>query len=167
RVTIALALLVGCGKSTQDQASTEPKLSETSPAPGAPPANRAASADAKPVKPPAKAAPRGPEHAVYSLVDNRLSAHLTRGGGLLVAAGSAGFAKYLRFANIMKGAKKQWELRQTEGEIRVARLAGKSGSVYVPLTAAQAGRAKVRLRAFAGGESTVSLRVNDGKDING
>jgi choline-sulfatase len=171
RVTIALAfLVVGCGKSTKDQAVTEPKLADPAPAPGAPAANKTAPADGKPVapvRPPTKAAPRGPEHAVYSLVDNRLSAHLTRGGGLLVPAGSAGFAKYLRFANVMKGAKKQFELRQTEGEVRVARLAGKSGTVYVPLTAAQAGRAKVRLRVFANSESTVSLRVNDGKDING
>ena len=83
---------------------------------------------------------RGPEHAVYSLVDNRLSAHLTRGGGLVVAAGSAGFAKYVRFANLMKGGKKPWELRQTEGEVKVARMTGKSGTVFVPLTAAQAGQ---------------------------
>src|SRR5262245_36299323 len=66
----------------------------------------------KPAKAPAKAAPRGPEHAVYSLVDNRLSAHLMRNGGLLVPAGSAGFAKYVRFGNVMNGGKRTWELRQ-------------------------------------------------------
>jgi Sulfatase len=170
RVTIALALLVGCGKSTRDQATTEHNghgISDPAPAPGAPPSNRLAAADAKPVKPPAKAAPRGAERAVYSLVDNRLSAHLTRGGGLLLPAGSAGLAKYVRFANMMKGGKKPWELRQSEGDVRVARLSGKSGTVFVPLTAQQAARAKVRLRAFSGGEGTVSLRVNENKDING
>jgi len=153
----------GCGKSAKEQPTTEPRLSDT----GAPPANRTAAADAKPVKPPPKAPSRGAERTVYSLVDNRLSAHLTRGGGLLVPAGSAGFAKYIRFANVMKGGKKPWELRQTEGEVRVARLTGKSGTVHVPLSAAQAGRAKVRLRAFAKSETTVSLRVNEHKDING
>jgi len=169
RVTIAMAFLAaGCGKNTKDQGSTEPKLAESGTA-GAPVANKAAGGvEARAVKPPEKAAPRGPEHAVYSLVDNRLSAHLTRGGGLVVAAGSAGFAKYVRFANVMKGgAKKAWELRQAEGEVRVARLTGKTGTVFVPLTREQAGRGRVRLRAFARSETTLSLRVNDGKDING
>jgi len=174
-LVLATAAWIACSKTTQDPA---PRIGEA----GAPVSNTAApaargSVDPTPVaaaapapaaRPPGKAAPRGPEHAVYSLVDNRLSAHLSRGGGLLVAAGSAGFAKYVRFANVMKGAsKKAWELRQTEGEVKVARLTGKSGTVFVPLTAAQVGRAKVRLRAFAGSDATISLRVNDHKDING
>ena len=174
RVTIALAVTVAaCGKTPKDQATTEPKVTEpggASPAaPGMPaPGKDAPAAAPRPATPPAKAAARGPEHAVYSLVDNRLSAHLTRGGGLVIPAGSAGFAKYVRFANVMKGgSKKAWELRQTEGEVKVARLTGKTGTVFVPLTAAQAGRAKVRLRAFVKSDTTVSLRVNDNKDING
>src|SRR6185369_14678043 len=128
RVTIVLAVTAAaCGKSTKDPATAEPKVTETGGgtlgAPGTPAAAKAAPvAEPSPVKPPAKAAARGPEHAVYSLVDNRLSAHLTRGGGLVIPAGSAGFAKYVRFANVMKGgAKKAWELRQTEGEVKVAR----------------------------------------------
>ena len=177
RVTIVLAIAVAaCGKSTKDPATTEPKLAETGGgvagvpgAPGTPAANKAAPvAEPRPAKPPAKAAARGPEHAVYSLVDNRLSAHLSRGGGLVVPAGSAGFAKYVRFANVMKsGSKKAWELRQSEGDVKVARLTGKTGTVFVPLTAAQAGRPSVRLRAFVKDNTTVSLRVNDNKDING
>src|SRR6266568_8875753 len=35
------------------------------------------------------------DHAVFNLVDNRLLAHVQRGGGILAVAGSAGFAKYL------------------------------------------------------------------------
>jgi arylsulfatase A-like enzyme len=171
RVTIALAFTVAaCGKTTKDQATTEPKVTETGGGSPGMPAMPAADKPAppRPVTPPAKAVARGPEHAVYSLVDNRLSAHLTRGGGLVVPAGSAGFAKYVRFANVMKGgSKKAWELRQAEGEVKIARLTGKTGTVFVPLTAAQAGRAKVRLRAFAKSDTTVSLRVNDNKDING
>ncbi len=167
RVTLALACaVVGCSKSTKDSATSEAKTTEpTAPVAGAPGA--APAGDSKPARPPAKAAARGPEHAVYSLVDNRLSAHLTRGGGLVVAAGSAGFAKYTRFANVMKGgSKKAWELRQSEGDVKVARLNGKSGTVFVPLTAAQVARPKLRLRAFAKAETTVSVRVNDNKDIN-
>jgi len=173
RVTIVLAFaVVACGKSTKDQATTEPKVVETgggsAGAAGTPAPAKPAAAAARPATPPAKAAARGPEHAVYSLVDNRLSAHLTRGGGLVIPAGSAGFAKYVRFANVMKsGSKKAWELRQTEGEVKVARLTGKTGTVFVPLTPAQAGRPKVRLRAFAKADTTVSLRVNDNKDVNG
>ncbi|HEY0481854.1 MAG TPA: sulfatase [Kofleriaceae bacterium] len=168
-LAIALALLVaGCGKTPpREQATTEPKPADSaqSRTPGAP--MRTAADERKPVTPPVKAASRGPEHPVYSLVDNRLSAHLTRGGGLVVAAGSAGLAKYVRFANLMKGAKKSWELRQMEGEVKVARLIGKAGTLFVPLTAAQAGHGSVRLRAFARTDTTVSLKVNDGKDING
>src|SRR3954468_13322878 len=136
---VALAAVVvasGCGKNTRERTPAEPRLTESQALPGTPGAPSASPGEHAPAKPPVKAPSRGPEHAVYSLVDNRLSAHLSRGGGLVVPAGSAGFAKYLRFANVMKGAKKQWELRQTEGEVRVARLAGKSGTLYVPLTAA-------------------------------
>ena len=104
---------------------------------------------------------------MYSLVDNRLSAHLSRGGALVVPAGSAGFAKYTRIGNLLKGAKKSWDLRQNEGEVKVARMTGKSGSVFVPLTAAQAARNVVRMRVFASDAGTVSLKVNDHKDVNG
>jgi arylsulfatase A-like enzyme len=168
RVTIALAFLVACGKTTNDQATTEPKVAETGG--GTPAASGGLAANKAPLanRRPAKAAARGPEHAVYSLVDNRLSAHLARGGGLVVPAGSAGFAKYVRFANVMKGAsKKSWELRQAEGGVKVARLTGKTGTVFVPLTAAQAGRGTVRIRAFVAADTTISLRINDNKDING
>jgi arylsulfatase A-like enzyme len=159
-LVLAVVTVIACGKSTKDPALTEPKVAGTTAPVARPPATE--------VTPPPKAAPRAPDHPVYSLVDNRLSAHLTRGGGLVVPAGSAGFAKYVRFANVMKGAsKKAWELRQTEGEVKVTRLTGKSATVFVPVTAAQAGRAKVRLRAFTAGDMTVSLRVNDHKDING
>jgi arylsulfatase A-like enzyme len=153
----ALFALAACGKD-KDASSAE---AAPAPAAGTPATAKA------PAKAPVKAPPRGPEHAVYSLVDNRLSGHLMRSGGLLVPAGSAGFAKYVRFGNLMKGGKKLWELRQTEGETKVARIAGKSGTVFVPLTAAQAGRNTLRFRAFATQDGAVSVRVNENKDING
>ncbi len=169
RLVVTSALLslslFACGKSTKEQPSTtaESKVTES----GAPAKTAAAGSPEKPVTAPAKAADRGPERAVYSLVDNRLAAHLTRGGGLLVNGGSAGMAKYMRFGNMMsKDAKKAWNLRQTEGDVKVARLTGKTGSVFVPLTAAQAGRGTVRARIFAPGEGALSLKVNEGKDIN-
>ncbi|MDB4958664.1 MAG: sulfatase [Myxococcales bacterium] len=158
RIVVCVALAcAACGKSTKEPAATEPKVTDVA-QPGAP-ANKAPE---KPAAPPVKAASRGPERPVYSLVDNRLSAHLSRGGGLLLPAGSAGFAKYVRIANMMrKDAKKSWDLRQTEGEIKVARLTGKSGAVFVPLTAAQAGRSTLRIRAFAKADGVISVRINN------
>ncbi|HEY0191002.1 MAG TPA: sulfatase-like hydrolase/transferase [Kofleriaceae bacterium] len=153
RVTLALAVAAAaCTKSPGDPP-------EAKPAPHQPVPSTAPSAPG--------AAARGPEHAVYSLVDNRLSAHLHRGGGLVIAAGSAGFAKYVRFPNVMKGGKKAWELRQTEGDVKVARLTGKVGTVFFPLTAAEAGRGKLRLRAFSKSDGNISVKVNDNKDVNG
>lgn len=84
----------------------------------------------------------------------------------MVAAGSAGFAKYTRIGNQLSGRKQGWELRQTKADVKVARMTGKSANVYVPLTAAAASRPTVRLRAFAAGTMTLSLRVNDHKNIN-
>lgn len=161
RLLVVALLAAACGKGTKDQASTttDPKVQES----GTP-------AAIKPGKPgdtktePVKAAARGPERAVYSLIDNRLSAHLTRGGGLLVPAGSAGFAKYTRFARA--GTKRAWELRQLDGDVKVAKLSGKTATVFAPLTAAQAGRNVVRVRVKQAEEATLSLRVNENKDIN-
>lgn len=150
----ALFALAACGKNKDASSSAE-----AAPAPG--------TATAAAAKAPAKAPSRGPERPLYSLVDNRLSGHLTRNGGLLVPAGSAGFAKYVRFGNMMKGGKRTWELRQSEGGTKVARINGKSGTVFVPLTAAQAGRNTLRIRAFAAADGAISVRVNENKDING
>jgi arylsulfatase A-like enzyme len=154
---LILTTIAACGKSASP--TTESKVAES-------PGVGGAAAPPKPT-PPVKAASRGPERVVYSLVDNRLSAHLTRGGGLVVPGGSAGFAKYVRFANVMgSSSKKPWEMLQSEGSIKVARAEGKTAGIYVPLTAAQAGRSTVRLRLNQKAEGTVSLRVNDNKDIN-
>lgn len=150
----ALFALAACGKNKEASSSAE-----AAPAPAA--------ATPAVAKPPAKAPSRGPERALYSLVDNRLSAHLTRNGGLLVPAGSAGFAKYVRFGNVMNGGKRTWELRQSEGGVKVARMSGKNGTVFVPLTAAQAARNTLRIRAFSAADGAISVRVNENKDING
>jgi arylsulfatase A-like enzyme len=173
RAVVAALALCACGKSSSKEPSpAEPKATDVAAAgtPSSPttqPATIKNQTSDKPAAPTAKAPARGPEHAVYSLVDNRLSAHLARGGGLFVPAGSAGFAKYVRIGNVMKGVKKSWDLRQSEGEIKVARMTGKSGSIFVPLTGTQAGRTTVRLRAYSQDGGTLSLRVNEHKDING
>src|SRR6188472_4391162 len=113
RVAVAIALfaLAACGGKDKPESSAE-----------ASPATGSAAAVAKPAKAPEKAASRGPEHPVYSLIDNRLHGHLRRGGGIVVPGGSAGMAKYVRFGNVMHSAKKTWELRQTHDDAKVARL---------------------------------------------
>ncbi len=122
---------------------------------------------AAPSKPPAQAPSRGPERAVYSLVDNRLSAHLARGGALVVPAGSAGFAKYVRFGNTREIKQLAWELRKTQGDVKVAHLTGKSGKVEVPLTAAQVQAGVIRVRAYSEKDQPFSVRVNDNGDVSG
>ncbi len=108
----------------------------------------------------ARAPSRGPEHAVYSLVDNRLAAHEQRGGGLLVNGGTAGFAKYLRFR--FKGP--DWKLDQTVNGERAATMEGTTGRLSVPLTAAQAkGDVRVRLHVHNDAARRVGLRVNGEK----
>src|SRR5438270_6581479 len=96
RAVVAVLALCACGKSSKEPSAAEPKATDVSGgAAGAPAAQTTTKPPAdKPPAPAAKAPARGPEHAVYSLVDNRLSAHLARGGGLFVPAGSAGVAKY-------------------------------------------------------------------------
>jgi hypothetical protein len=99
----------------------------------------------KPGKPPAKAPDRGPERLAYSLVDNRLAAHVTRGGGLFIVGGSNGFAKYARFGNLRKTKNTAWKLRQSQGDVKVAVMTGGSAKLDVPVTEAQlAGEAVVR-----------------------
>ncbi len=167
-VLVTFASLVSCGKSGKDSAGKV--VEPTAPAPPAIPSNKAVTASPTPGPAEAAAAPPAAKRdgrEVYSLIDNRLAAHISRGGGLLVEAGSAGFEKYQRLGNIMKGWKRRWELRQTEGEVKVARIVGKTASIHVPLTEAQAKQGSVRIRAFANADETLSLKVNDNRDING
>lgn len=158
----AIAFAVACGNSSAESPPSSAKT--TAGAPGASGPSTAAAAPAVP--PPTKPSGRSAFRPVYSLSDNRLSAHLRHGGGLVIAAGSAGFAKYVRIGNQLSGRKQAWELRQTEGDVRVARITGKSANVHVPLTAAAASRPTFRVRAFAASDTTLSLRVNDHKNIN-
>jgi arylsulfatase A-like enzyme len=121
------------------------------------------------VKPPARAPSRGPEHAVYSLADNRLAAHRSCNGGLYVPAGSIAFAKYVRFGNTLRKANKGWELRQSSGDIKVAKITGNSAKIEVPLTAADLQQPVIRIHAHNDKPDAraISARVNGNKDING
>ncbi|MBK9033836.1 MAG: sulfatase [Myxococcales bacterium] len=119
-------------------------------------------------KAPTKAPARGPERAVYSLIDNRLAAHLHRNGGLVLAGGSAGFAKYTRFGNTEKIKTPAWQLRQTQDQSKVAIMSGASARLDVPVTAAElAGEPVIRVRVYSAAPRAFSVRVNGNKDVNG
>jgi arylsulfatase A-like enzyme len=122
----------------------------------------------KPGKPPAKAPDRGPERLAYSLVDNRLAAHVTRGGGLFIVGGSNGFAKYARFGNLRKTKTTAWKLRQSQGDVKVAVMTGGSAKLDVPVTEAQlAGEPVVRVRAYSETARPFAIRVNGNPDVTG
>jgi arylsulfatase A-like enzyme len=155
----ALVALAGCSDKGKAQPNTQDPAAAGNAAPG----------PGEPAKPkaPAKAPSRGPERPVYSLVDNRLSAHLVNGSSLLIPAGSSGFAKYTRFGNTRKNSKRPWQLRQVQGDVPVGRMTGASGKLDVPLTAAQAeGEGVVRIRAYSEKDRAFGVRINGNPDLN-
>ncbi|MBT8491528.1 MAG: sulfatase, partial [Deltaproteobacteria bacterium] len=100
---------------------------------------------------------RGPEHPVYSLYDNRLSAHLHNSGGLIVNAGSAGFVKYMRFGR----SKLNWKIRQKRDDLPVAAMSGKTGRLIVPLSGQQiSGQPGLRFRVYSPVAQRLGLRLN-------
>ena len=98
---------------------------------------------------------RGPEHPVFSLADNRLLAHPQRGGGLVVLAGSAGFAKYVRFGK----PKLLWKLRRDIDGRKVA-LPARGASLVVPLITEQVDAKAVYLRLYSRSGTKVRLALN-------
>jgi arylsulfatase A-like enzyme len=158
---LAVTTAAACGKSSG--ASSDPKVTD--------PHGSGTADPGKPgVKPPVKAPSRGPERAVYSLADNRLAAHRTCNGGLYVPAGSIAFAKYVRFGNTLRQkSTRSWELRQSSGDLKVARITGSSAKIEVPLTAADLQNPVIRITAHNDKPEAraISARVNGNKDING
>src|SRR5438552_934523 len=73
------------------------------------------------------------DHPVFSLVDNRLLAHVQRGGGLVALAGSAGFAKYLNGGR----PNLPWKLGQKDGGHKVAVATDGYVRMTLPLAADQ------------------------------
>jgi arylsulfatase A-like enzyme len=148
---LAALLLVSCKKgeeSASSPAATAGKAGEPA-APGAP------GKPGEPAAPVAVAPSRGPEHAVFSLVDNRLLGHAQRGGGLVVLGGSAGIAKYLRFG----GPKPSWSVGEEVAGTKVATMRAKAAGLTVPLSTAQAGATTLRLRAHSSGAQRLGIRL--------
>jgi arylsulfatase A-like enzyme len=101
-------------------------------------------------------------HPVFDLVANRPLAHGVRSGGLVIATGTAGFARYVHFSRPLP----TWKLRLVEDGKKVA-LPGTSAVLEVPLTASQASTpnltfhlkspAKQTIRATANGKASAAV----------
>jgi arylsulfatase A-like enzyme len=130
-----------CGKSDAGAASDKTAAKPAAPA-AAKPAARAAAA-------------RTDEQRLFDLGDNRLLAHVQRGGGLVLLPGSGGFAKYVHFAK----PKLSWKLKQTVDGKRVG-LADKYASFEAPLTAAQAQAGTITLRVKSPSKRALEIKPN-------
>ena len=93
-------------------------------------------------------------HPVFDLVANRTLAHQQRQGGLLIAAGAPGFAKYVHFSRPLS----TWKLRVVEDGKKVA-LAQSQAVLEVPLTAAQAKATSIAMRLKSPVKGTVRART--------
>src|SRR5687767_4284527 len=117
------------------------------------PSDRPAPAQAPPQQ------PRGPEHSVYSLADNRLLAHVERGGGLVALPGSAGFAKYMRFAKPNPN-KLPWQTKQWRDDRAVGLNAGSFAPLQAPLTDEQARATAIHTRLHSPAPRRMTVMVN-------
>ena len=101
------------------------------------------------------------EHPVFSLVDNRWLAHREHDGGLLIVAGTPGFAKYLRFGRPAQ----PWRLAAKLNGRPVAQLIEKRAGLDVPLTDAQAAGAHgITFSLHSHGKRKLELSVNGKKE---
>ena len=136
RPTLLLILLVGCDKA---------------PLPGSEPAPQPTDA------PPAPAAAPIAGNPVFQLGDNRLLAHVQRGGGVVAVPGHPGFAKYMRFNKGKPG----WKIGQTFEGKRVG-VADKYATFEVPLGAAEAQAAqKISLRLHSAKPRPLTVKLNE------
>ncbi len=95
-------------------------------------------------------------HAVYSLGDNRLLAHLIRDEGLLIALGHPGVAKYLNFGRPWHTFKLHQLVKGTRAAIATRTVSW----LHVPLTAEQTRSKVIQLRIFSPQRQAVRLLVN-------
>ena len=149
-VLLALAWsgLPGCGDCNRPD-----ELAEV---PVAPADAGAEAADAR--KDAAEPAPDRAELPIFRLGPNILLAHAQRGEALFLDAGSAGFAKYLRFGIPAL----RWRLQQEREGVRVA-VPERAAAIEVPLTAAQAASGAIRLGVHASAPGRIALKVDGRK----
>jgi arylsulfatase A-like enzyme len=98
------------------------------------------------------------ERPVFRLGPSVLLAHVQRGDGLWLDAGSAGFVKYLRLGL----PELRWALREEREGVRVA-VPERVASIEVPLTATQAAAGVVYLGVHAPAKARLSLKIDGRK----
>ena len=94
-------------------------------------------------------------HSVFDLVANRTLAHEQRSGGLVIAAGSPGFARYVHFSRPLP----TWKLRLVEDGKRVA-VPSAQAVLEVPLLAEQAQANALTLHLKSAVRQTVRVSAN-------
>ncbi len=148
---LGLLLLVSCGgKSDGPEVSSGPAVT--------PDAVVAARPDAAAVKPAER-----PEHAVFSLVDNRHAAHRYFAGDIVIDGGDAGFARYTRFSMPAP----RWRI----GPVSGARAAqpDRQAILEVPMDGEMVKQVdRVELRISAKAKQRLAMRINGrpiGKDV--
>ncbi len=146
---------VGCGKNGNDKGTADPTA--TDPGPGA--TKTSDDPKSKPAPAVEEAPKRGPEHAVYSLWDNRLAMHHQRGGGLFVPVGSSGLVKYMRFGR----QSLSWKLSKKVDGVVAGTTRGKVVGLHVPLTTAVGTAPKLRIRVHSAGAQPLGFRINGKK----
>jgi arylsulfatase A-like enzyme len=165
---VALLLGAGCGnsKAVAGKAAAPPgKAAAPDKAPGKAPAAAApaaaAPAAAAPAAPGAQLplgagwdAPKGAEHPVFRLADNRLLAHVQRKGGLVVPAGEPGFGKYT-----LSRASASWQMGVNEGGKKAAVIT-RQARLEVPLAVGQQEGARLFVRASVAAPAKLGAKVN-------
>ena len=146
--TVAAAALAAicCGKNDAGAAGEKGAAKPVAKDPG----GATAAAPAAP-----KAAPRTDEQKLFDLSDNRLLAHVSRGGGIVLLPGSGGFAKYAHFAK----PKLSWTMKQTVDGKRVG-VADKYASFEAPLTAEQASAGTITIRVKSATKRALEIKPN-------
>jgi len=94
-------------------------------------------------------------HSVFDLVANRPLAHGLRNGGLVIQAGSAGFARYVHYSRPLP----TWKLRAVEEGKRVA-LPGTSAVLEVPLTARELAQPNLAFHLKSPARQTIRATAN-------
>jgi arylsulfatase A-like enzyme len=111
----------------------------------------------------ASVAPVRPEHAVFSLVDNRHAAHRYYAGDIVIDGGDIGFARYTRFSLPAP----RWRLGQTVEGVRAA-VPDRQATLEVPMDGTMAKQVdRVELRVWAKAKHRLAMRINGrpiGKD---
>ncbi|MFH1131928.1 MAG: hypothetical protein V1754_11375, partial [Pseudomonadota bacterium] len=96
-------------------------------------------------------------HRVFSLMDNRLLAHVVRKGGLAIPVGYPGVAKYMQFRRPWN----PWQINTKEDDRKVALAIQSVTWLVFPLTAQQARSTTLSVRLKSPVPQNLRIHVNE------